>query len=102
MKAWELLDSPEKWTQGTSARNVFGQPVPSTDPSAVCWCASGAIGCCYPTAYQPSGTFPIHARLANYLAKQPYRPESGTISLWNDDPRRTYEEVVAVLKELDI
>lgn len=39
----KLLDKPEKWTQGTYARNENASTVGPLDPQAVCWCLEGAI-----------------------------------------------------------
>lgn len=41
--ARKLIESPRRWTQGTSARDKRGVNVPSTSLKAVCWCAYGAI-----------------------------------------------------------
>lgn len=48
-----LFSGPEKWTKGTWARDADGQGVWSGDPTAICWCLSGAInkiGCGRPQA----------------------------------------------------
>lgn len=37
-----LLERRHSWTQGCSARNQIGEPVPSDDPDAVSWCIFGA------------------------------------------------------------
>ena len=44
IKARELIADRNHWTQGASARDDRGAPVPYTDPDAMCWCSMGAIG----------------------------------------------------------
>lgn len=36
------LADPARWTQSAEARDAAGEPVPATDPRAVCWCVYGA------------------------------------------------------------
>lgn len=38
-----LLATPERWTQGTSAREETGLPCPVSSPIAVAWCMQGAF-----------------------------------------------------------
>jgi hypothetical protein len=42
-KARELISDPKRWTKGAGARDKHGDPVPITNPGAVCWCVSGAL-----------------------------------------------------------
>lgn len=37
-----LISDPVRWTQNDFARDVLGDYVPSGDPDAVKWCATGA------------------------------------------------------------
>ena len=92
MKMYELLDSPEKWTQETASRNKDGTPS-STDP--VCWCLLGACDYCYPGIQSINIRYKITERLRS-------EPHYISIAIWNDDPERTFEEVQQLLKELDI
>lgn len=41
--ARELISNPARWTQGAFAKDVIGKQVAFDDPSAVCWCARGAM-----------------------------------------------------------
>lgn len=94
MKAYELLDSPEKWTQGHFGKTAAGVGVFGRHADAVCWCLLGALQRCY----HDSGSvneMAIRARLRSWL-------ETNSIISWNDAPERTYDEVISVLKELDI
>ena len=88
MKAWELLSSPEKWTQGTYARDKKAQPVNINSTEAESFCVTGAITRCYPNVYEQD------QKIFNLGAKV------GGIVIWND--HSTYEQVHSVLKELDI
>lgn len=42
-QAIELIENPEHWTQGALARDVTGQHVDPLAPTAVTWCARGAL-----------------------------------------------------------
>jgi hypothetical protein len=84
MKAYELLDSPAKWTKGGTARDVAGNIVDHADKDAVCWCVLGAV-------WKIGG-----------FATELYDRLGDCVVDWNDAPERIYEEVIAVLKELDI
>ena len=88
MKAWQLLDSPEKWTQYEWARGSNGEKASETYPP-VCWCIFGAVKDCYSGISFKSPWVRLQNKLDNPVK-------------WNDAPERTYEEVYAVLKELDI
>lgn len=84
MKAWELLET-SGWCQGVSIRERSDR--------TLAYCAMAAIFESY------SG----HTALRNQaLALLQSRVPRGGITLWNDDPSRTKEEVVALLKELDV
>lgn len=92
MKAWQLIDSPEKWTQKSFARTDGGSDVSVFSSYAVCFCAYGALTRCYPgeSDYQ------------NAVAKLRKAVPHGYVAGWNDAKGRTWQEVHAVLKELDI
>jgi hypothetical protein len=90
MKAWELI-LRNGWCQGTGARDCDGQSVPYYGPSAVCFCAAGAMMRVY-------GCFGKYMELYELLTKS----LSCIVSVWNDDPATTKEQVIAKLKELDI
>lgn len=46
MKLSQLLDKPEKWTKGASARDKSGEVVSPDSPNAICWCLAGAMRRC--------------------------------------------------------
>ncbi len=94
MKAHEILSSPDKWTQHTLARTADGTPTWVSDPSATCFCTFGALILCYTNGKD-------HMEKKKKLTdKIGIRFE--TVGEWNDQPERTFEEVHALLKELDI
>lgn len=91
MKIYEFLDTPEKWTQGCGARAADGQVVLSNSFAAVCWCLGGAALRCY---LWPTGDAFVKLRQRFGSMFEAFG--------WNDTPGRTYEEVIALAKELDI
>lgn len=42
-EAQKLISNPSRWTQGTSARDAYGDATPPCGSYAVSWCASGAL-----------------------------------------------------------
>jgi hypothetical protein len=86
MKAWELLEEKD-WCQGAYARNAFDHGVEVNDPQACSFCVVGLL--------KATDTWGL-----NYLKLKEHL--GMTVVEWNDDPERTKEEVLAVLKELDI
>lgn len=95
MKAYELLDSPEKWTQRALARDADGREVDPTSADAVCWCMEGAF-----IATHDDEKGAEFERLRATLRK--YGEPLGSPWIFNDDAANTYEEVIAVLKEADV
>lgn len=110
MKAFELLSEPRSWTQSAYARDAAGEalvfpglepqevtqaPAAAVSKRAVCWDILGAIYRCYPVAERPKMT----ARIAAHLQGEPPRR---SVCEFNDDPRRTHAEVIALLKKLDV
>ena len=90
MKVRELLSSREKWTQGESSRDSFGNPVDINSPNAVCWCLSGALYKCY----RASKVAFLMPRVQNLFQVH--------VIDWNDDPRTRFEDVKALVDRLDI
>lgn len=93
MKAYELLSSPEKWTQVYWAKDKDGVFIWPKNENAVCWCALGAIARVY--ADSPDEYDKAKTKLNDAI-------EDKGIVDWNDDPERTWEDVYTTLKELDI
>ena len=95
MKAWELLSKEGSWTQGVYARESDGSPCIADSHEAACFCTIGAVRRCHP---EPSERLKILGTLENAVR------ERGALGIasWNDHPARKQDEVVALLKELDI
>lgn len=89
MKAYQLLEI-KGWTQGASARNKDGGVTTPFSESAACFCTFGALQ----AAYGPEFLGPM-SKIEKHL-------NVFVIAPWNDDPARTKEEVIAMLKHLDI
>ena len=93
MKIRELLSGPEKWTQKALARGASGELEDLYSQSAVQWCLMGAMARCYPGSADE-----IRKKVRVRLFGRQY----GLISRWNDAPGRTFEEVRALVAELDV
>lgn len=91
MTAAALLEKPESWCQGANARNMAGTPVSSLDDDACKWCLVGAIIKTYPYALDRAK---IHVKIKSIVFKD--------ATSWNDDPKRTHAEVLALLKEVEV
>lgn len=95
MKAYEVLEQHDL-CKGWFARNMRGQRVSANDETACSFCMYGAID----KAYEDHKTnLQMRFKLEEHL-----HAKTGCYSIasWNDDPNRTKEEVISVLKELDI
>ena len=94
-RAADLVEPEGAWTQEAYARTASRTPLGwGAHPSAVCWCALGAIDA------QQAG--PIWARAAYMLADAVGAKRTrfnSEIGAWNDAPHRTQAEVVAKLRE---
>lgn len=97
MKAWELLSAPGAWCQGAMARDQSGDGVPIGSNAACRWCALGALTRCYGARGLDAFLHAIDALRAHEQVRA-----LGGVNLWNDRRGRTQEEVVALLKELDL
>ena len=82
-----LIDTPEKWTRGTNARNASGRSVPFDSPSAVCFCAYGAV-------LRASGGEIVLACQRLWEALPAGWPD--IFPLYNDYPDTTYADVLAL------
>lgn len=97
MKVLELL-TPATWTQGCAARTADGTPTLWNDPAAVRWDLLGAIYHCYPVAQGRE----VELRCIEKLFGRGKRKLGQCLSVWGDDLRRTYAEVIRVVAELGI
>jgi hypothetical protein len=95
MKAFELLEK-YGWCQENLATDETGVGCSINDKTAANFCLIGAI-------YRKNRC--SRTSLTEDLAKACRKlgfGSSASLSVWNDHPERTKEEVVALLKELDI
>jgi hypothetical protein len=111
-KISEVLSSPEKWTKGWEARDANRSCVPADSESAVCWCLRGAevklgiSGRLVVTALDLalSAHKDVAGRYGIELLTGPFLEgrEIWRVATWQDKPGRTFAEVQALLKELDL
>lgn len=101
MKAYELLSSKEKWARGAYAYTAEGAVCNPKNTDAYAFCLVGALEKCYDV--HDGGPMYGMGRSTAYLGiLEKLKNKVGNIPNWNDARERTYEEVIAVLKELDI
>ncbi len=93
MKAYELLSDESRWARKNYAYEVEGGSCDPRSSNACAWCVLGAIERCYYDDGITKTYLDVMSKLGNRV---------GNIPCWNDAKGRTYEEVLAVLKELDI
>lgn len=85
----ELFEGhPERWCQIDPAQDINGYPCGPLESQAVCFCIRGAIMFIYGNPY---------AKVKNLLIENKI-----SLAAWNDAPERTFEEVLAKCKELEI
>lgn len=83
-------EDASRWTQGTYARDINGKLVAFNSSKAVCWCTSGAIG-------KFSGN---NTNFANTIHGILVRDIQEVVSVWNDNPFQTVENVIATLRKI--
>ena len=98
MKAYELLDSEEKWCKGANARDKDGNIVDPTSSTAKQWCINGALCRCYRKVADMGAAA---NKLSKLLTGRISWPGGPYIS-WQDKKGRTFEEVHQLLKEADV
>lgn len=76
------------WCQKTEARDSLGKPVNPNDPNAVCWCFMGSLH-----TLSPEDTQTVLVKAAGVLGVD-------YVTKWNDDPRRTKEDVLKLMDNL--
>lgn len=91
MKIKELLSDKSKWIQHTYAVEIIGGHVNPHSDKAVAFCLLGALARCYGGSNE---YMEVKARIVKKVGWY--------ISLWNDDENRIFEEVKALVEELDI
>jgi hypothetical protein len=103
VKVRELLTDRSKWTQQVAARNADGLCVSHDSPEASCFCLIGALQHCYPDT---DIRYKLYDRIADELDKNGslrYRSCPDVLIIrWNDEEKRTFEEVKALIDRLDL
>lgn len=99
MKVKDLYVSEANWCRLHFAKNAIGACC-YDDPTANCWCLLGAVQRCYYN--RPDGVF--HNKLFFDIMDKIKKHLGGldTITDWNDDKNRTFDEVKKLVVELDI
>ena len=93
MKAYQLIDSPEKWCQSWIAEDRNGERVNHRSPRACRWCLLGAVARVYGKRYTD-----VIQQVDRFLD-----PAGRACAVaWNDAPDRQWEDVYGVLRALDL
>lgn len=95
MKAYELLEQND-WCKHAYARDREGKAIHCLSNAACSFCTLGAIRKVYRNNYE-------HEQAKNKVEKHLFLT-TGCLFVddWNDAPERTKEEVINLLKELDV
>ena len=91
MKAWEYLEKKGAWCHGAMARDKDDHPCYPGSKDAVTWCLLGAIFKAYPERRRGV----IYSKMYKFLGLH------DSMSTWNDDPKRTKRQVIALLKKVE-
>lgn len=98
MKAYEVLEQFD-WCRGSYAKDKAGHSVVATSDSAVAFCAEGAII----RAHGTGKSFCEELFKARMVFRSPVGAlDDSTFTEWNDDPKRTKEEVIELLKKAGV
>jgi len=91
MKIKELFSNDSsRWTRGANARDINGAREDVDSNSALCWCLVGASIKCYGRSSW------------SYICDKIVDKVGCRVVDWNDAPGRTFEDVKALVEELDI
>ena len=90
-----ILNAPEKWTQGEYARDKDGDPIDHHDPQATCWCLDGAFHKAMRINQCDYGSSP--AVLTRHALRHSLNNPERTYVEYNDHPNTTYNGIIALL-----
>ena len=79
------------WCQGVSAQDSNGHVCRNDAPYATNWCLIGALAAAYPERNEHR--FNVTLNLQSKLGHLQF-------AKWNDDPKRTKQEVIALLESI--
>jgi hypothetical protein len=100
-KVAQILNSPERWTQGAFARSSQPKaPNDVFDPRAEKFSLTGAINRVYLRGHVKVLPSLIKSQVRDYL-KEHYGHQL-TIEEWNDQPHRSFEDIQSVIQALDL
>ena len=103
MKLAEVLAGPDKWTQQASARDKLGESVEVLDPTACRYCLYGAACALALRLQKPS--YRLISLVADVIVEKHPQYDGyskyNVIVSFNDAPNRKFEEVQAVVAEVD-
>lgn len=99
MKIRELLDKPDKWTQGSYAKTKDGGIVHPSSSHACKWCLAGAARKCY---IQGSKEFYDIIDKIEYAIINKYNTTFINVPAFNDSVTITYKDIKALVDELDV
>jgi hypothetical protein len=85
------------WTHDAESRDSAGVEVEPWQSTATCWSLLGALVGALEEQTNRSEDLPLD-QLANALDALALFVDSDSLADWNDDPRRTQADVVAVLE----
>ena len=94
MKAYELLKNNSAWCQHALAKTKTGKRTSPHSKTATSWCLMGAVEKCYGRAYSLHKEAALEA-IRNHLG-------IWDCAMWNDEPHRTFKEVRALLKKVNV
>lgn len=95
LEAADILETMG-WTQGSYARDVWGNPRQVFDDTAVQFCALGALSC----ATRFMNVDESIDVLTKYLYKKlSWNDSEISISKWNDQLGRTREDVISTMRD---
>jgi hypothetical protein len=90
----------ERWIQGTLARNKDGVDVEPRGPEAVQFCMLGAAyHVCRDNLKGRTGAF--HDKVSCIVQHMPRYDRTSNTTTFNDDPRTTYEDIMAMLDQVE-
>jgi hypothetical protein len=92
LKAIALIENPEAWTQGASAQDSAGLPVPPESPQACRWCTLGAID--KASNYDYNSWLEATRRVRDVL-----RDDAPCVSIAAFNDNHTHAEVLALLRK---
>jgi len=93
---------PERWTQGTNARNKWNELVRATDPSACRWCLYAAIIKIYGPQGFATNIFSRFQHILSDWQQTDKRLQDISIVGFNDRPETTYSDIMRLIDEVSL